>query len=95
MAGLQEGMSKVPEPTDDDTFLEFAADYAERACEAEFGRFVTALRAKAPAYFIDASKGTDSEIKASVHDALLKKMRERLGLSPSPLSAQPGSQQAI
>jgi hypothetical protein len=93
IAGLQESTNKVPDTVNDDAFLEFAADYAQKACEAEFDRFVTALRAKAPAYYIDASTGTDSEIKASVHNALVTKMRQTLGLFPSRPLPQPGPQQ--
>jgi hypothetical protein len=95
IAGLRESASRAPDAANGDAFLEFAADFAQKACEAEFDRFVTALRAKAPAYYIDPSTGTDNEIKASVHNALVTKMRQTLGLSPSRALPQPGSSQAI
>jgi hypothetical protein len=95
IAGLRESTSRAPAAADGDAFLEFAADYAQKACEPEFDRFVAALREQAPRYSIDLSTGTDSEIKDSVHNALVTKMRQILRLSPSRPLPQPGSQQAI
>jgi hypothetical protein len=88
-------VSQAPDTANGDAFLEFAAAYAQKACEAEFDRIVSALRARAPAYYIDPSTGTDSQIKASIHNALVTKMRQILGLCPGCVWPQPGSQQSI
>jgi hypothetical protein len=86
-----------PQTDDINAVIEWMAVSAENECAAEFGRFMTSLRARAPAYDVDPDSSTDSEVKASIHSELVKSMQYSVGLSkePSRLFPPPGTSQPI